>query len=198
MLAQLLDFDHHRVVSCQDEFVHAQMLFEINTALLHANLPFHTRYKPGMGSPFNRSGVQIPVMTRPYPRAGAHYPRSLGEFQSWTRTGVPKTPGKQGIRAAWRCLPRANHGGGLPTPVKWRAQNPVMQSDRSNNTTLSEFQVRPVERHEEPRYKELMAQHHYLGDLTKIGETIWYVALWGEHWEAPAEHQRSGPQMRRA
>ncbi len=59
-----------------------------------------------------------------------------------------------------------------------------MQADRSSNTALSKFQVRPVERPEEPRYKELMAQHHYLGDLAKIGETIWYVALWCEQWVA--------------
>ena len=73
-----------------------------------------------------------------------------------------------------------------------------MQVDPSSNTALSEFQVRPVERHEEPRYKELMAQHHYLGDLAKIGEVIWYVSLWCEQWKAPAERQRSRPQMRRA
>ena len=25
-----------------------------------------------------------------------------------------------------------------------------------------------------------MAQHHYLGALPKIGETVWYVATWRE------------------
>ena len=59
-----------------------------------------------------------------------------------------------------------------------------MQSVSFANTALSELQVRPVERHEEPRYKEQMALHHYLGDLTKIGETLWYVATWGEQWVA--------------
>lgn len=49
---------------------------------------------------------------------------------------------------------------------------------------LSELHVRPIERHEEPRYKELMAQHHYLGDLAKIGETLWYVAIWRDQWVA--------------
>ena len=29
-----------------------------------------------------------------------------------------------------------------------------------------------------------MRQHHYLGDLPKIGETLWYVASWGEQWVA--------------
>jgi hypothetical protein len=29
-----------------------------------------------------------------------------------------------------------------------------------------------------------MRQHHYLGALPKIGETLWYVALWREQWVA--------------
>ena len=57
-----------------------------------------------------------------------------------------------------------------------------MQADADTRTTLSELHVRPVQRHEEPRYKEQMALHHYLGDLAKIGETLWYVATWGDQW----------------
>lgn len=57
-----------------------------------------------------------------------------------------------------------------------------MPPESSTSITLSEIEVRPVERHEEPRYKEQMALHHYLGDLAKIGETIWYVATWREQW----------------
>ena len=34
------------------------------------------------------------------------------------------------------------------------------------------------------RYRELMAQQHYLGDLAKIGDTLWYVASCGEEWAA--------------
>ena len=49
---------------------------------------------------------------------------------------------------------------------------------------LKEIQVRPVERSEEVRYQEQMAQHHYLGTLAKIGETAWYVAVWREQWVA--------------
>lgn len=49
---------------------------------------------------------------------------------------------------------------------------------------LSELSVRPVTRDEEPRYREQMSRHHYLGDLPKIGETLWYVATWREHWLA--------------
>jgi hypothetical protein len=29
-----------------------------------------------------------------------------------------------------------------------------------------------------------MARHHDLGALAKIGETVWYVALWREQWLA--------------
>lgn len=49
---------------------------------------------------------------------------------------------------------------------------------------LKEVLVRPVERGEEPRFRELMQAHHYLGALPKIGETLWYVASWHEQWVA--------------
>ena len=48
----------------------------------------------------------------------------------------------------------------------------------------TKLHVRPVERSEEARYREEMARHHYLGNLAKIGETIWYVATCGEQWVA--------------
>ncbi len=35
--------------------------------------------------------------------------------------------------------------------------------------------VKPVLKGEEEKYKALMQQHHYLGFVPKIGETIWYV-----------------------
>jgi Domain of unknown function (DUF4338) len=59
-----------------------------------------------------------------------------------------------------------------------------MESAEVKNETLSEIQVRPVERGEEARYQEQMARHHYLGELPKIGETVWYVATWHEQWVA--------------
>ena len=49
---------------------------------------------------------------------------------------------------------------------------------------LDALRVRPIEKSEEGRYRELMAQHHYLGDLAKIGHTLWYVATCGEDWAA--------------
>ena len=52
---------------------------------------------------------------------------------------------------------------------------------------LESLSVRPVTKIEEPRYRELMQQHHYLGDLAKIGHTLWYVATYGEAWATIAE-----------
>src|SRR5437870_3329177 len=49
---------------------------------------------------------------------------------------------------------------------------------------LREVVVRPIRCFEEPRYQGLMQQHHYLGSLPKIGETLWYVATWREEWAA--------------
>lgn len=49
---------------------------------------------------------------------------------------------------------------------------------------LWEIKVQPVNRLEEPYYQELMQAHHYLGDLPKISETIWYIALWHDKWVA--------------
>ena len=37
---------------------------------------------------------------------------------------------------------------------------------------------------EEVRYRRLMAAHHFLGALPKIGETLWYVAHWRGEWLA--------------
>ena len=49
---------------------------------------------------------------------------------------------------------------------------------------LEHLSVRPVTKAEESRYRELMQQHHYLGDVAKIGHTLWYVATYGEEWAA--------------
>ena len=59
-----------------------------------------------------------------------------------------------------------------------------MESEKFVGAALSELQVRPVERSEEGRYQEHMARHHYLGELPKIGETLWYVATWRKQWVA--------------
>ena len=49
---------------------------------------------------------------------------------------------------------------------------------------VREVVVRPIRSGDEPRYRELMQQHHYLGALPKISETLWYVATWREEWVA--------------
>nr|WP_240905551.1 Druantia anti-phage system protein DruA [Thiorhodococcus mannitoliphagus] len=49
---------------------------------------------------------------------------------------------------------------------------------------MREIVVEGVEVHEEARFKELMAAHHYLGALPKIGHTLWYVATYKEQWLA--------------
>lgn len=49
---------------------------------------------------------------------------------------------------------------------------------------LEQLSVRPASKSEELRYRELMQKHHYLGDLAKIGHTLWYVATYGEEWAA--------------
>ena len=49
---------------------------------------------------------------------------------------------------------------------------------------LKQICVRPVSASEEARYRELMQQHHYLGDLAKIGHTLWYIATHGQEWVA--------------
>jgi hypothetical protein len=49
---------------------------------------------------------------------------------------------------------------------------------------LLDVHVRPVRSLEEQRYHEQMQEHHYLGSLPKIGETLWYVASWHDEWVA--------------
>lgn len=49
---------------------------------------------------------------------------------------------------------------------------------------ISEVQVQPIQKLDEQRYQELMSEHHYLGKLPKIGETLWYIAHWHNQWLA--------------
>ncbi len=49
---------------------------------------------------------------------------------------------------------------------------------------LSKVFVRIVLPFEEQRFSQLMQEHHYLGALPKISETLWYVAVHGEQWVA--------------
>src|SRR5712691_4742906 len=56
--------------------------------------------------------------------------------------------------------------------------------DSASRAELRETVVRRVRSDEQLRYQELLREHHYLGDLPKIGETLWYVATWREQWLA--------------
>lgn len=49
---------------------------------------------------------------------------------------------------------------------------------------LSEILVQPVRPLEQKRFQKLMQEHHYLGALPKISETLWYVATFGDQWVA--------------
>jgi hypothetical protein len=49
---------------------------------------------------------------------------------------------------------------------------------------LREIVVWPIGSGDEPRYQELLRQHHYLGALPKISETLWYVATRRQEWLA--------------
>ena len=44
--------------------------------------------------------------------------------------------------------------------------------------------VQPVRAFEEQRFQKLMQAHHYLGALSKISETLWYVATFADQWIA--------------
>jgi Domain of unknown function (DUF4338) len=52
------------------------------------------------------------------------------------------------------------------------------------NVRELELAVRPVRPFEELRYRKLMEEHHYLGVLPKIGETLWYVVSLHDEWTA--------------
>jgi hypothetical protein len=55
---------------------------------------------------------------------------------------------------------------------------------REHALNLSEVLVRSVVQSEEVRFQHLMQEHHYLGRLPKISETLWYVAQWRHQWVA--------------
>ncbi|MFC1837032.1 Druantia anti-phage system protein DruA [Thermodesulfobacteriota bacterium] len=49
---------------------------------------------------------------------------------------------------------------------------------------LSKVLVRSVWPAEEQRFQQLMQEHHYLGALPKISETLWYLATFDDRWVA--------------
>ncbi len=55
---------------------------------------------------------------------------------------------------------------------------------REDILKLSQIILRAVKRAEESEFQRLMQSHHYLGALPKIGNTIWYVAIYNDEWVA--------------
>lgn len=49
---------------------------------------------------------------------------------------------------------------------------------------LQEITLQPVQPGEQKHFQSLMAAHHYLGALPKIGHTLWYVARYRNEWLA--------------
>ncbi len=49
---------------------------------------------------------------------------------------------------------------------------------------LDKLLVRPILKQEEAEYQKLMQTHHYLGSVRKIGETVWYCAIYDGQWVA--------------
>lgn len=47
---------------------------------------------------------------------------------------------------------------------------------------LSALEIAPIKKCDEPHYRALMAEHHYLGDSPKIGHTLWYVVTYEKRW----------------
>ena len=123
------------------------------------------------------SELQVRYQAALRPEA-SHYSRC------WTKPlrGVARAPG----RICSSGNSKRNHKINLAswTTPKIPGINVGMESAEFTNEALLDIQVRPVERSEETRYQDQMAQHHYLGDLPKIGETLWYVATWREQWVA--------------
>lgn len=49
---------------------------------------------------------------------------------------------------------------------------------------LDQLSTRPILKHEEEKYLQLMETHHYLGAIRRIGESIWYAATYDGQWIA--------------
>lgn len=60
---------------------------------------------------------------------------------------------------------------------------PAIAKSVSSNI-LRTIQVRPVAHHEQPRWCELLAQHHYLGTPALVGKTLLHVATLEDQWVA--------------
>lgn len=59
-----------------------------------------------------------------------------------------------------------------------------MSTSITQNTQMASLIVRPVEEFEKERWRRLMDEHHYLGSVPPIGESISYVAEVNGQWVA--------------
>jgi len=73
--------------------------------------------------------------------------------------------------------PGPRRPGGPPPPLAGPAPAP-------GRPALAGLVVRPVRAAERPRWRALLAQHHYLGFRATVGETLGYVAMLGDAWVA--------------
>ncbi len=79
--------------------------------------------------------------------------------------------------------------------MKYIRNRIIIHGGRQLLFNLSEVFVRPILPSEEQRYNHLMQEHHYLGALPKISETLWYVAVHGEQGVALLKFFRPGHEM---
>lgn len=49
---------------------------------------------------------------------------------------------------------------------------------------MQKLTVTPISRQTESKYQQLMASHHYLGAIPRIGESLWYVGHFEDKWVA--------------
>ncbi|MBI3084856.1 MAG: DUF4338 domain-containing protein [candidate division NC10 bacterium] len=82
-------------------------------------------------------------------------------------------------------LPAPRHAPGwhrpVPAPPPGPAWAPAPGVER---LPLAELRVRLVRQEERPQWRTLLAQHHYLGFQSTVGEAVGYVATLGGHWVA--------------
>jgi len=52
----------------------------------------------------------------------------------------------------------------------------------SKQVDLKKLSVELVKKADEPKFKSVMAQYHYLGFLPKISETLWYAGVYDGEW----------------
>ena len=93
----------------------------------------------------------------------------LGRLATQGFLALPAAQRRPGRRRA--PLPGLPRGGPAATPVGRLA-------------ALDALVVRPVRPAERPRWRALLAQHHYLSFQNTVGEALGYVATLGEQWVA--------------